>query len=65
LSFDPKILSEEQSRSVRQAFNLASRSQASAEPVDWLETTCPAKWKMEDGEHSYDWYPASGMLSPI
>jgi alpha-galactosidase len=32
------------------------------EPVDWLRTTCPRKWRLNGDEVSYDWTADIGQL---
>ena len=39
----------------REAFRRASLPHAPAEPLDWMETTCPARWRTDEGEIEYDW----------
>jgi alpha-galactosidase len=32
------------------------------EPLDWLHTTCPARWRDGEGEHRYRWTETTGAL---
>lgn len=45
----------EQQAAIRKAFEIASREIATAEPLDWMETTCPRKWRLHDGEAEFSW----------
>ena len=36
-------------------FRRAACPHAPAEPLDWMETTCPARWRTDEGEIEYDW----------
>ena len=40
---------------LREAFRRAACPHAPAEPLDWMETTCPARWRTDEGEIEYDW----------
>ncbi|BCM92059.1 hypothetical protein IAD21_03938 [Abditibacteriota bacterium] len=55
VSADPKALGSEQKRVLREAFALAAQPQPTAEPLDWLDTTCPVHWKMGEETHTYTW----------
>lgn len=61
VSIDPAALGREQREAVTLAFAIASREQPYAEPLDWLETTCPARWRIGGKERTYAWYPSEGV----
>ena len=46
---------------VRGAFALAASGQAHAEPLDWLGTTCPRRWRLAGGEATYEWTGPDGV----
>jgi alpha-galactosidase len=56
VSADPQALGNEQKTALREAFELAARPQPVAEPLDWLQTTCPTKWRIGDEIQQYDWF---------
>jgi len=68
VSADPKAVGPDQERAIRAAFDLASRPTSSAEPLDWLETTCPSEWMFPETEGNafsgsktrYDWTDRNG-----
>lgn len=61
LSVKPGILTEDEERDVKEFYRLASLTHTPAEPLDWQNTNCPSKWKMEDGIREYEWYEKSGV----
>jgi alpha-galactosidase len=60
VSADPKSLNDETKAAIRRAFQAASKPQPVAEPLDWMETTTPAHWRMQGKTVDYDWYGAEG-----
>jgi alpha-galactosidase len=49
-------LNEAEQAAVRAAFTRASRPTPVAEPMDWLVSTCPARWQMGKDIVSFDWF---------
>jgi alpha-galactosidase len=60
VSADPKALNAESSRAIKRAFAAASRPQNIAEPLDWMETTTPGRWRIQGRTAEYDWYGPEG-----
>ena len=60
VSPDPKAVNAESRDAIRRAFAAASKPQVSAEPVDWMETTTPARWRIGAKSREFDWYPPDG-----
>ena len=56
VSADPAAMGAAQSAALREAFTVAATVRPVAEPLDWLDTTCPSSWKNESGELRYDWF---------
>ncbi len=56
VSADPAALGAEQRQALREAFTLAARPKPGAEPLDWLDTLCPARWRLDGQEYAFDWY---------
>ncbi len=54
-SLAPDALGDEQRRDLRAAFALAARPQPLAEPLDWLQTTWPRRWRLMGQDVRYDW----------
>jgi alpha-galactosidase len=48
-------LGTEQRDAIRAAFAAAAVPQTDAEPLDWLETTCPSRWRLGGQPASFDW----------
>lgn len=60
VSAAPDALGDAQKQALRAAFRMASEPRTPAEPLDWMETTCPARWKTQEGEAEYDWFEDFG-----
>ena len=60
VSAAPEAIGPEQDKALREAFAIASVPHKPAEPVDWMETMCPAVWAFDSGEVTYDWYEEFG-----
>ena len=56
VSADPAITGEKEQAAVRTAFATAAKVQHGLEPLDWMETTVPMRWKGEKGITEYRWY---------
>jgi alpha-galactosidase len=44
----------EQKRALSRAFELATSKEATAQPVNWFDSTTPEKWKFQNGSDSID-----------
>jgi alpha-galactosidase len=60
VSADPRAMHAERKRALQSAFTQASRPQLLAEPLDWFETTTPARWRFGDELAGYDWFGPDG-----
>ena len=60
VSPDPKALNSETRAAIRGAFLAASKVQPIAEPLDWLDTPTPARWRIQGKIAEYDWYGPDG-----
>jgi len=61
ISFDPAKVRPEQKAALKVALAAASQPQPVAEPLDWLDTTCPSLWRIGDEIARYDWYGDAGI----
>lgn len=56
VSVDPRTITAAQGDAYRAAMQLAlSGGSGRCEPLDWLDTTSPRRWKFGDGEAEYGW----------
>ena len=60
ISADPKLIVGEQRQAIRTALARAGRMQREPEPLDWMETTAPRRWKFGTEEKTYDWFSDEG-----
>lgn len=56
VSADPAALGPKQKAALAAAYAQAAQPQSSAEPVDWLDTVCPTRWRFDGQPRSYDWF---------
>jgi alpha-galactosidase len=61
VSAAPDAMTPEVRAALQAALAAAARPQPVAEPLDWLETTCPSSWRFEDGDRAYDWSEPDGI----
>ncbi len=61
ISADPDAINAAQEVAIRKAFAVASRPKPYAEPLDWMETTCPRHWRTAEGVETFDWADHSGQ----
>ena len=61
LSLAPDALDAGKRRDLRAALELAAAPQPLGEPLDWLHTTLPARWRLMNEERTYDWFGEDGV----
>ncbi|HZZ74774.1 MAG TPA: hypothetical protein VFE04_02565, partial [Puia sp.] len=57
ISAEPGILEDEQKKYIKKGFDLASKVQPLAEPMDWMSNPRPSEWKLNDNIVRFDWGP--------
>ena len=60
VSADPDLVKGDTKSALRRAFAQAASAQELAEPLDWLDTTTPARWRLGRETVAYDWYGPDG-----
>jgi len=55
VSADPNALGADQTAALKEAFAVAAKPQPVAEPLDWMETTCPERWEVDGETRTYEW----------
>lgn len=61
VSLDPRSSTPEVRAALKKAFEHASRAQPVAEPLDWMDTTTPSRWRLDGREVDFDWSLGEGM----
>jgi alpha-galactosidase len=66
VSCDPTAIGPDQRAALRDSFERAARPATPAEPVDWIETTCPRYWRAGDKRLTYNWevFPGAAFACP-
>jgi alpha-galactosidase len=60
VSPDPASVNAESKQALRRAFAAAAQVRELAEPLDWMDTTAPARWRIDGRTAEYDWYGSEG-----
>jgi alpha-galactosidase len=55
ISAQPEALGAGQKQFIKQSFAQAAKVQPAGEPIDWLESQWPAKWKLNGREVEFNW----------
>ena len=55
-------MTKEQERAIRRAFELAAEPLPVAEPLDWLDNTCPSRWLLNGEETTFAWNDVNAEL---
>lgn len=61
VSAKPGVLKPDELAELSEAMLIASRQEGSAEPLDWMESTCPSDWRFADGDAHFSWYEKEGI----
>ena len=60
VSPEPKALNPESREAIRRAFAAAAVPQNISEPLDWMATNTPGRWRIQGQTVQYDWYGPEG-----
>ena len=60
VSPDPAAVNAESKNALRRAFAAAAQPRELAEPLDWMDTTTPGRWRIGGQTVEYDWYGQNG-----
>jgi alpha-galactosidase len=55
ISAQPEATKEVQLNAIKACFKLASQELPLGEPLDWMQTQVPAKWKLNGKIETFDW----------
>jgi len=55
VSWRRQLAGPEERKALRDAFLRASEPAPTAEPLDWMETSAPRRWRFGNEEATYDW----------
>lgn len=65
VSISPDALGPEQEAALKAAFRIAAAPQPVAEPLDWLDTTCPNFWSIGEETQEYRWCEPDGVSAAM
>ena len=55
ISAQPQAVGAEQKQFIKKCFTAAAKKMPTGEPLDWMETLTPAKWKLNGQQVNFDW----------
>jgi alpha-galactosidase len=61
ISADPAEVTPQEKSILRMALAAAARIQPEAEPLDWMETTSPARWRLGERNARFAWFGKEGI----
>lgn len=61
ISADPAEVTAGQKSLLKAALHAAARVPPEAEPLDWMDTTTPARWRLGDKTTTYTWFGRDGV----
>jgi alpha-galactosidase len=50
------VVADGQKPALKAALDAASRAHEPGEPLDWMDTTTPARWRLDGKTVRYEWY---------
>jgi alpha-galactosidase len=56
ISADPAVVTAEQKPALKAALAAAAVAREPGVPLDWMDTTVPARWRLDGKVVDYDWY---------
>jgi alpha-galactosidase len=60
VSLSPDAFESEQKTALRHAFSIAAEQQPVGQPLDWMSSTDPARWRLRGEIKNFDWFGAPG-----
>jgi alpha-galactosidase len=55
ISAQPEAIGEEQKAAIKKAFASAAKVLPLGEPLDWMDTMLPQKWKLDGKVVDFNW----------
>lgn len=55
ISPEPDALGRDQKADIKECFAMAAKPQTTGEPLDWMTSARPEKWKLDQREITFDW----------
>lgn len=55
VAMDPSIVEPKHRVALKKAFELAAKKQPTGEPLDWMDTDCPRRWKLNGTTVEFEW----------
>jgi alpha-galactosidase len=62
VAVEPSVIEPKHRTALKHALEIAARPQPVGEPLDWMATMCPRRWKLRDKTVEFAWMGDSGAL---
>ncbi len=60
VAVEPSVVEPKHRTALKKAFEIAAKPQTTGEPLDWMQTDCPRRWKLLGKETEFAWMGESG-----
>ena len=60
VAVEPTVIEPKHREALKKAFEIAAKPQVVGEPLDWMDTDCPRRWKLLGKSVEFDWMGESG-----
>jgi len=60
VAIDPSLIEPKHRTALKKAFSIAAKRQSTGEPLDWMESMCPRRWKLLGQTSEFEWMADSG-----
>lgn len=60
VAMDPGLVEAKHRDALKKALTIAAKRQPVGEPLDWMDTQCPRRWKLMGKEQTFNWMGESG-----
>lgn len=61
ISADPAVVTAEEKSLLKTALTAAARTQPQAEPLDWMDSTSPGRWRLGEETARFAWFGTEGV----
>lgn len=60
VSPDPRVITPAEAADLRRFLALAAEGGKEAEPLDWMDSACPQRWRVDGQCRTFNWYEEDG-----
>jgi len=60
VAVEPSVVEPKHREALRRALEIAAKPQPIGEPLDWMDTDCPRRWRLMGQDHEFSWMGEPG-----